>query len=267
MVEDAPVQNTGTEFADADVARAYLNRTPYPDALYDRLAETAPRRGRVLDLGCGPGKLTRGLADRFDAVVAIDPSEPMIALGQALGGGARGDIVWVAAKAEDADFGGPLDLAVAGSSIHWMRFGTVFPKLARALASDARLALIEGDGPAAAPWREAYHAVIVDWIGKLGHVYNSPQLQARAGAQADWIDVTGRESFEATVRMTIEDLIDGEHSRATWTRAKMGPLAEAFDADLRAVLEPHAENGVVEFTTRTDLVWCRPRQQPREAVA
>lgn len=263
MIEDAPVQNTGTEFDDADVARSYLNRTPYPEALHRRLLELAPRHGRALDLGCGPGKLARVLADGFEEVVAVDPSGPMIALGEELDGGAHDNIVWVRAGGEMADFGGPLDLAVAGASIHWMRYGVVFPKLAKALAADAPLCLIEGDGPAAAPWREAWQTVIVDWIGRLGHVYNSPELLARARAQEDWIDVLGREAFEASVRMPLEALIDGEHARATWTRAKMGDLTKAFDADLRAVAAPYAEGGSVEFTTRTTLTWVRPRTSPR----
>lgn len=263
MTEDAPVQNTGTEFADPDVARSYLNRTPYPETLHRRLLELAPRHGRALDLGCGPGKLARALAGGFEEVVAVDPSAPMIALGREIDNGGHPNITWVCAGAEDADFGAPLDLAVAGSSLHWMRYGVVFPKLAAALAPDAPLCLVEGDGPAEAPWREAWQAVIVEWIGRLGHVYNSPEIQARARAQEDWIDLQGRESFEAVMRMPVEDLIDGEHSRATWTRAKMGDLAGAFDADLRAVVAPYAEDGVVEFTTQTTLTWVRPRSAPR----
>jgi ubiquinone/menaquinone biosynthesis C-methylase UbiE len=38
----------------------------------------SPGRGRALDFGCGPGRLTQALADRFEEVVGIDISGPMI---------------------------------------------------------------------------------------------------------------------------------------------------------------------------------------------
>ncbi|MFN3521428.1 MAG: hypothetical protein ACK4YQ_04215 [Phenylobacterium sp.] len=37
MADDATLQNTGAKFADAEVARCYLSRTPYPDALHASL--------------------------------------------------------------------------------------------------------------------------------------------------------------------------------------------------------------------------------------
>jgi SAM-dependent methyltransferase len=36
-------------------------------------------RAHALDFGCGPGRLTRALASRFDSVVGLDISEPLIA--------------------------------------------------------------------------------------------------------------------------------------------------------------------------------------------
>jgi len=32
------------------------------------------------------------------------------------------------------------------------------------------MAIIDGDAPVAAPWIEAWRAVIVDWVGRLGDV-------------------------------------------------------------------------------------------------
>ena len=55
----------------------------YSSPLASRFADWARvRRGqRALDVGCGPGALTRVLVDRLDAgaVAAIDPSEPFVA--------------------------------------------------------------------------------------------------------------------------------------------------------------------------------------------
>jgi SAM-dependent methyltransferase len=264
MEDEAPVQNSGREFEDADVAGAYRHRAPYPLALHRRLSDLAPRRDRALDLGCGTGKLAGGLAHDFGEVVAVDLSEPMLQAGRSLN--RQSNIQWIAAPAEEAPLAGAFDLAVAGASLHWMRHAALFPRLVGLLAPDGVFAAIEGDGPAEAPWLGAYRAVIGDWVARLGHTFNDPAFVARMRAHEAWMDIAGRETFEAECRMSLTDLIDGEHSRATWTRAKMGPdRAHAFDEDLREALTPHADGGVLAFTTRTSLVWGRPRRSLREA--
>lgn len=52
-------------------------------ARLDELGAT-PERGRALDFGCGLGRLTRALADHFDAVVGIDISDEMVRQATAL---------------------------------------------------------------------------------------------------------------------------------------------------------------------------------------
>jgi SAM-dependent methyltransferase len=52
------------------------------EALWNQAASASigfPAGGHALDFGCGLGRLTRGLADRFDRVVGVDASPTMIA--------------------------------------------------------------------------------------------------------------------------------------------------------------------------------------------
>jgi SAM-dependent methyltransferase len=251
--------NTGAEFEDEDVAAAYVHRPDYPAALHARLLEIAPGRARLADLGCGPGKLARALAPHFDEVLAVDPSAAMLRLGQALDVGRQPNIRWLRGRAEDVDLDAPIDLVVAGASLHWMDPARLFPKLARAMTCDAVLALVDGDAPTAAPWIDAYQSVIVGWVERLGDTWNGPAHRERMARHDPWFDVLGREAFTVEVRQPLETLIACQHSRATWARSKMGPLADAFDADLRAALTPWAGDGAMTFEMRVTLVWGRPR--------
>ena len=261
----ASAANTGAEFLDEDVARAYAHRTDYPPALHARLLELTPGRGRLLDLGCGPGKLGRAMAAQFEEVLAVDPSAAMLRLGRELDAGAHPNIAWIEATAETAPIEAPLDLIVMGASVHWVDPARVFPKLASALTPGGLMALIDGDGPAQAPWIGAWRTVIRDWVGRLGGVWNGPTHQALMSAHEPWFERVGVKTFTAQVEQAVDDLIEAEHSRASWARAKMGDLAGAFDAELRGVLEPHAQAGRVSFEVRSQLTWGRPLARPRTA--
>jgi SAM-dependent methyltransferase len=61
-------------------ATAYRAARPlYPAALFDWLAAEAPSRGLAWDAGCGNGQASVALAERFERVLATDPSAPQIA--------------------------------------------------------------------------------------------------------------------------------------------------------------------------------------------
>lgn len=73
------------------VAQAYaaqffteLERKPFDRALLDRLADDLRGRGRVCDLGCGPGHVGRYLAERGVEVFGIDLSPGTVALAREL---------------------------------------------------------------------------------------------------------------------------------------------------------------------------------------
>src|SRR5438552_13298733 len=52
------------------------------DDLFGRLGAD-PRGGTCVEVGCGPGRMTRHLAERFDRVVAVDVSPEMLRLARA----------------------------------------------------------------------------------------------------------------------------------------------------------------------------------------
>jgi SAM-dependent methyltransferase len=63
------------------LAAHYLKgRLPYAEGLPDALTEACALdgRGRLLDVGCGPGVVALQLAGRFEAVVGLDPDVDML---------------------------------------------------------------------------------------------------------------------------------------------------------------------------------------------
>lgn len=225
------------EFLDGTVVAAYRHRPDYPAALFDTLLALMPRAGRVLDIGTGPGKIARSLAGRVEEVVAVDPSAPMLDLGRSLDGGRHGNIVWTQGEAEDLSLGEQsFELAVCGAAIHWIDCSRLCPKLDRALVPGGVLAIVDGDTPSAAPWLGAYQGVIRAWVERLGGTWDGEAHRAATTAHLAWLDLASTRTFRDQIHQTLEELIAGEHSRATWSHARMGPLADVFDNDLRAAL-------------------------------
>ncbi|MEU9636582.1 methyltransferase domain-containing protein [Streptomyces tendae] len=100
-------------------------RLPYAPGLADVLAGVLDLdgRGRLLDLGCGPGTVALRLAGLFDEVVAVDPDPGMLA--EAARGAAELGVVdkvrWVRARAEELPAGlGDFTVVTLAQSFHWM---------------------------------------------------------------------------------------------------------------------------------------------------
>ena len=106
----------------------------------DLLALTRPAtKGRVVDLGCGTGELTRRLHTMVQAgeTVGIDRSESMLARAPSAPGlrFEQGDITDFAAT-------GNYDIVFANASLQWVpNHGGLFPRLASALRIGGQLAV------------------------------------------------------------------------------------------------------------------------------
>jgi trans-aconitate 2-methyltransferase len=87
---------------------------------FDLLELVEPRRGgRVVDLGCGTGELTRALHERTgaSATLGIDSSEAMLARSKAYaGGGLSFKLEDIAAWAPPE----PVDLVFSNAALHWV---------------------------------------------------------------------------------------------------------------------------------------------------
>ena len=88
-------------------------RPSYPRALIDDLVALGP--GKVLDVGCGTGKVARALTDRGVDVLGVEPDERMARVAR------RHGIPVELASFETWDPAGrTFDLLTAGHAWHWV---------------------------------------------------------------------------------------------------------------------------------------------------
>ncbi len=127
------------------VAELYDRARPsYPTAVIDELIERAGLRlgDQVLEVGAGTGKLTRLLAERGLAVLALEPSAAMAEVARACC--AQYPLVQI----EQVDFEGwqrstpPLRLVVSAQAWHWVSPDLRYERAAAALVPEGTLAAI-----------------------------------------------------------------------------------------------------------------------------
>lgn len=138
-------------------------RPGYPPRLFELLAGLPRERRLAWDSGTGSGQAAVALADRFERVVATDPSDSQLA--HAL---PHPRVEYRVGKAESSGLeSGSVDLATAAQAFHWYDFDRYFAEVERVLAP----------GGVVAVW--TYNLARVDpevdrWTDRLGREVVGP---------------------------------------------------------------------------------------------
>ncbi|KAK8255456.1 S-adenosyl-L-methionine-dependent methyltransferase [Phyllosticta capitalensis] len=119
-------------------------RPTYPKHLYDKiLSYHQGPRITALDLGCGPGIVTRDVASSFLNVTGVDPSPGMISQAEQLSPPDKfPNVHYRHGAAETLDFAadGSIDAVVSGEAAHWFDYERLWPELHRVLRRDGTVA-------------------------------------------------------------------------------------------------------------------------------
>jgi SAM-dependent methyltransferase len=255
-------------------------RLPYARGLADAISGILPpgERGRLLDVGCGPGTLSLRLAGIFSSAVGIDPDPEMIAEAR-LRASAAGDTAaeFIQARAEDL----PMDLgifeaAVFGQSFHWMDQDLVASAIRGMLTPDG-LFIHVADRKDAPPWDRsglADPAPPYDEIRDLVRKYLGPVRRAGRGVLPDGTKdgekaVLARSGFAGPEKIIVpggevvprsfDDVTAWVHSQSGSAPGLFGDDLAVFDADLHALLARAAPGGLfAEHVPDTEVrVWRR----------
>jgi len=223
----------GRRLFGADPAGYVSARPDYPDALYGALVERCGLGSgcRVLEVGPGPGLVTRRLLAEGAHVVAVEPDPASAAyLRETLGGDGVPLAVRGSTFEEALVEPGAYDLVVAATSFHWVDQRAGMPKVGEALRP----------GGWAAIWWTLYH--VPDRADPFGDAADEVLASARRG-----FDEPGRPPFQLDEEHRRRDmaelagLTDLGSERIRWSRRLSASEVRALYASMATVLRRPAD--------------------------
>ena len=216
-------------------------RPSYPDAAVDWLKSKVPC-GSVLDIGAGTGIFTAALLRCFEMVSAVEPNEDM----RRKFAGFLPGIVCSGGSGENTGFPeNSVALITVAQAFHWLD--------AEKFKSEA-LRILEAQGKVAIIWNNSLNCDFTVERNRVCQKYcprfRSGHAGKRSAAEGDAFLRNGyfREvevvSFDNPFAMTLP-VFEGNMRSRSYALAPGDREFSGFTAELRAVFERHAENGVV----------------------
>jgi SAM-dependent methyltransferase len=242
-------------------------RLPYPQALIDDLRKRAgiTGSGLLLDLACGPGRLTLPMAPFFREVWAVDLEPEMIEVGQEEAR-QRGvtNIRWMVGRAEEVEAPpNSFELITIGEAFHRLDQRRIAKRALEWLSPGRCLAVLwyENVGKGNEQWQSIAHEVIQRWVRQESSARSGTTSQQNPNFEevlqaTGFIDVATR-WFSMPYLWTLDALIGYCYSGSRTSKRALGDRAEAFEADLRQTLLAYDPKGVYPETAKFGYILAR----------
>ena len=217
-------------------------RVPYPQEVFDWVINEyrLDGRGRLLDGGCGTGRVALPLSRWFDEVIAIDPDQEMLHIGQrAARDNGIANVRFLNLKAEDLPSAmPPLRLATFGASFHWMDRVLVANRLHKLIEPAGGLVALSPSSfwGGREPWQQVVISTIREWLGEERRagsgMFEAVPLHQQCLAHTPFADITVIDIHKTHV-WTADSIVGYLYSTSFASRAVLGNLREPFENDLR----------------------------------
>jgi ubiquinone/menaquinone biosynthesis C-methylase UbiE len=232
-------------------------RLAYPEPLLDdlRVHAATTGAGRLLDLACGTGQVTFGLASNFVEIWAVDqePEATDFARAKALRRGIH-NVRWIAGRAEDVDADSYFELVTIGNAFHRLPRRAIAESAMRWLVPGGHLALLWSDAPwnGSQAWQRVMADILSEWTQRAAatdrvpdnlyqHLAEEPHLTVLATAG---FTIVREFEYALPYHWSVEKLAGFMYSTSVLSQPALGRNVPAFERDLRERLLAAEPEGV-----------------------
>lgn|GEM_PF-455132 len=231
-------------------------RPNYPEAALDYLLNLCPKPSPpvILDVGCGTGKLTRQLAQRYASarIIGCDANADMLAHARA--STPNGKISYFISAAEDLPMpDDTVGLLSAAQAVQWFARPAFFAESRRVLAANGILALLENNRNwQSSAFLEAYETLLEDNTPGYSRFYRdhdyAVELQTSGFSDVNAHSITWVRSMSPELFMQMA-------RSSTRIQSAIRTQGETVIADIQYLLNSHiTANGYVEIPYITQIL-------------
>ncbi|NNF43568.1 MAG: class I SAM-dependent methyltransferase [Phycisphaerales bacterium] len=256
-----PAGATGDYFS--GLAGVYARFRPgYPATAFDFMLSGLAPPITAVDVGCGTGISSRGLAAAGVTVIAVDPNQDM--LDEASRHPARPKVAIDYRRGSADELPVPDDtatLVLCAQSYHWFGSRETLEEFHRVLIPNGRLALM---------WnvRETGDSLSAGYERIMSEAQNQAQSRGRVlcrarSATPDTPDLFGpahRERFPNPQTFDAAGWI-GRARSASYFPPEGDPRREEYETALRRLFDTHARDGTVTLRERTEVTMVTARSR------